>query len=259
MTDPAVADSRGGSCSPSGPDPSKPVFGASDLDCGYGHVPVLHGVTLEVAAGEVVALLGANGAGKTTTLLALSGQLRPSRGEVLWKGDPARAPLFKRARAGLRFVMEDRSVIMGLSTLDNLRLGGGSVTRALELFPELQPLLHRRAGLLSGGEQQILTLARALAASPVALLADELSLGLAPQVVQRLLTAVKDAASQSGMAVLLVEQQVRSALTVADRAYVLQRGRLVLQGTSTELLSRLPEIEASYLSGVGVEGSMPDA
>jgi branched-chain amino acid transport system ATP-binding protein len=126
-------------------------------------------------------------------------------------------------------------------------LGGQERRRALELFPELEPLLERRAGLLSGGEQQILTLARALAADPTVLLADELSLGLAPLVVERLLAAIRGAADR-GAGVLLVEQQVRNALEVADRAYVLSGGRVVLEGPTSELRTRIHEIERAYLA-----------
>jgi ABC-type branched-subunit amino acid transport system ATPase component len=137
---------------------------------------------------------------------------------------------------------------MGLSAEANLRLGRGPVATALELFPELTPLLKRRAGLLSGGEQQILTLARALAAEPAALLADELSLGLAPMVVRRLLAAVR-AAADRGVGVLLVEQHAAQALAVADRGYVFRRGRVVMSGSADELRQNFDEIRDSYLAG----------
>ena len=221
---------------------------ARALTCGYDSVPVVRDVDLRVEPGEVVALLGPNGAGKTTTLLTLSGALPALGGEVWWQGRPTKAPLHRRARGGLAFVTEERSVFMGLSTRDNLRAGRVPVNEALELFPELRPRLRIPAGLLSGGEQQMLTLARALARRPALLLADELSLGLAPLVVQRLLRAVRQAADR-GLGVLLVEQHVSQALEIADRAYVMRRGRLEMSGTAAELEQRVAEIEASYLAG----------
>jgi branched-chain amino acid transport system ATP-binding protein len=145
-------------------------------------------------------------------------------------------------------VPEERSIFGGLSTEENLRVGRGDRDSALELFPELRPLLKRPAGLLSGGEQQMLTLARALAREPTILLADELSLGLAPKVVQRLLIAVREAADE-GIGVLLVEQHVKQALKVADRVYVMRRGRIVLKGTSNEVA---PRLEDAYLAEAGV-------
>jgi len=224
-----------------------PIIAARSMSVGYGRMPVVCDLTLEVHAGEVVCLLGANGAGKTTTLLGLSGQLPTLEGHVEWCGQPVHSPLHVRAREGLSYVPEERSVIRGLTVLENLRIGRGSVDAALEYAPMLGHLLKRPAGLLSGGEQQILTLARALAAEPKLLLADELSLGLAPNVVERLLGAVQDA-SKRGVAVLLVEQHVRSALAIADTAFVLRRGRIAMSGEGQNLLGRLDEIEASYLA-----------
>ncbi|MEL6894305.1 MAG: ATP-binding cassette domain-containing protein, partial [Actinomycetota bacterium] len=215
----------------------------------YGTVPAVRGLDLEVRAGEVVALMGANGAGKSTTLMGLAGLLSASGGHTELLGQPTMEPLHKRARRGLRYVSEERSIIRSLSTLDNLRLGPGPVDEALDLFPELRPLLNRPAGLLSGGEQQILTLARALAGEIRILLADELSLGLAPLIVQRLIKAAKSAATERGVGVLLVEQHAVLALGHADRAYVLHRGEVVLSGPAPELNKRLDEIEASYLHG----------
>jgi branched-chain amino acid transport system ATP-binding protein len=221
---------------------------AKALDVGYGSVPVVRGLDLEVRAGEVVALLGPNGAGKSTSLLGLAGVLKPLAGTVSFLGEGTNAPLHVRCRRGMGFVPEGRSAIFALSAHDNLRLGGGEAEVAHELFPELVALSRRRAGLLSGGEQQMLTLGRALARRPKLLLADELSLGLAPLIVNRLLDALRSAAG-SGVGVLFVEQQVRHALAMSDRAYVLRRGRVVLEGRSSALLERVDEIEDSYLSG----------
>lgn len=225
------------------------VLEANDLTVGYGVIPVVTALNLSVAPGEVVALMGANGAGKSTTMMALAGILAPSAGEVRLCGERSTAPLHRRARLGLRYVSEERSVVRGLSTLDNLRLGPGPVDHALSMFPELERLLDRPAGLLSGGEQQILSLARALAGEVTVLLADELSLGLAPLIVKRLLEACRRAASERGVGVLVVEQHARQVLRYADRGYVLHRGAVVLEGSAEELQSRFDEVESSYLHG----------
>ncbi len=229
------------------PTTSEPILEAIDLKVGYGHLPVLHSLSLAVRPGEIVALLGANGAGKTTTLLALSGVLTPISGSVLLDGRPAPEGLHRRSDAGVALICEDRSVFMGLTCRENLRLGRGGVEESLALMPELEPLLDRKVGLMSGGEQQMLTLARALAGSPKVLLADELTLGLAPLIVARLLTRLR-AAADRGIGVLIVEERVKRALRVADRVCVLRRGEIVMEGTAAEMSSRLPEIEASYLS-----------
>jgi branched-chain amino acid transport system ATP-binding protein len=219
------------------------------LSAGYGAMAVVHDLDLHVEAGEVVALLGPNGAGKTTTLLTLAGELPPLGGEVRLHGSPTRAPMHKRCKAGVSFLTEERSVIMGMTAKDNLRLADVDPAVAVELFPELAPLMKRPAGLLSGGEQQMLSLARALGRSPQVLLADELSLGLAPMVVDRLLTSVRRAADEQGVAVLLVEQHVRQALRYADRVCLLERGRVALSGTVAEVQDQLAAVEQSYLSG----------
>jgi ABC-type branched-subunit amino acid transport system ATPase component len=223
---------------------------AEHLQAGYGSITVVHGLDLEVRPGEVVALLGANGAGKTTTLLTLAGDIPSLGGRIVINGKATTAPLHRRARAGLSFVTEERSVFMGLTTEENLRVGKGDTGMALDLFPELRSRWKVKAGLLSGGEQQMLTLARALSRRSKLLLADELSLGLAPLVVDRLLRAVRQAAD-SGLGVLLVEQHVRKVLAFADRGYVIRRGRLVLEGTGAELREQLAEIESTYLAAGG--------
>jgi len=220
-----------------------------NLAAGYGGHPVVHDLDLTVEEGQIVALLGPNGAGKTTTIMTLAGVLPVVDGAVRLFGRPSKAPLHRRAREGMALVTEDRSVLMDLTVNENLRLGRCEISRALEHFPELEPLLKRRAGLLSGGEQQMLTLARALARRPRLLLVDELSLGLAPLIVQRLLKAVREAADQEGVGVLLVEQHIRQVLKRADAAYVLRRGRVVIQGEVDVVASRADEITESYLQG----------
>lgn len=226
------------------------------LSAGYNGVPVLRGVDLYVEAGEVVALLGPNGAGKTTTLLTISGLLSPLAGsvDVLGQAVDSSAPHLN-ARRGLAHVPEDRSLFFQLSVEDNLRLGvagdkasrTASYERALELLPELKPLMGRRAGLLSGGEQQMLALARAMVGQPQLLIVDEMSLGLAPIIVERLLPLVRDIADSSGAAVLIVEQHIQMALSVADRAYVMSHGEISMSGTAEEMMSRRELLEASYL------------
>lgn len=230
-------------------DSPEPVLEARGLSVGYGAIAAVHELDLTVCPGEVVALLGANGAGKSTTLKAFAGLLPAAEGAVFLNGELTRKPLFARSRAGLAYVPEERGIFRGLTTMQNLRLGRGQPELALELMPELGQLLNRPAGLLSGGEQQMLALARALASRPRILLCDELSLGLAPIIVHRLLESVR-AAADLGLAVLLVEQQARTALSVAHRAYVLNRGRIVMAGDTHTILSRFDELESHYLSGL---------
>ncbi|MEU6139551.1 ABC transporter ATP-binding protein [Streptomyces sp. NPDC047081] len=225
---------------------TEPLVEARALSAGYGNQPVVRDLDLEVRPGEVVALLGPNGAGKTTTLRALSGELAPMAGEVRWLGDATSTPLHRRARQGLAYVGE-RAVFTRLDTADNLRVGRVATEQALELFPELEKRLRTGAGMLSGGEQQMLSLARALSRDPRLLLADELSLGLAPLVVDRLLRAVRESADR-GLGALLVEQHVRKVLDIADRVYVLHRGGVAMAGTPKDLRGNLDAVESSYLA-----------
>ena len=226
-----------------------PVIEVRGLESGYGGIPVIRGIDFKVHAGEIVVLLGANGAGKSTTLLTLAGELPVSKGEIIMDGVKKNAPLHVRVRRGLAFVPEERSVFRGLSCMDNLRVGMSRPSVCLEIFPELERRLGVRGGLLSGGEQQMLSLGRALSLQPRLLLVDELSLGLAPLMVKRLLEALRSAAD-AGCGVVLVEQHVRQALGVADVVHVLRRGEIVASGTQSEMQNRVTEIEQHYLSAV---------
>jgi branched-chain amino acid transport system ATP-binding protein len=207
------------------------VFEAEGLVAGYGTVRVVHGIDISVAPGEVVALLGPNGAGKTTTLLTISGLLRPLGGSLRIFGEAAGKRSASRiARSGLAHVPEDRSLFTQLTVAENIRLacrGPGRRAREEEVlgyFPELARIRSRKAGLLSGGEQQMLAVGRALASSPRLLLVDEMSLGLAPVVVRRLLPILRTIAREGGIGVLFSEQHVQLALDLADRTYLVNRG-----------------------------------
>ena len=220
-----------------------------NLKAGYQGRAVVNRIDLSVKRGEVVCLLGPNGAGKTTTLLTIAGELAPVDGIVLFDNVPTFTPMYQRIRNGVGLVTEERLVFTKMSTRDNLRIGGGSVEDALAMFPELEPRLSVRGGMLSGGEQQMLALARALVRKPSLLLADELSLGLAPMIVDRLLGAVRSAADENGMGALIVEQHARKALKYADRMYLMARGQILMELPADEAIERLDEIEDAYLRG----------
>ncbi|MCW3014523.1 MAG: amino acid/amide transporter rane protein 2, family / amino acid/amide transporter [Solirubrobacterales bacterium] len=224
-----------------------PVLEARGVSAGYGGSAVVRDLNLTVEAGEVVTILGPNGAGKTTSLLTLAGALAPIAGEVRLQGRLDRSSLEHRARRGMSLVTDDRSVFFGLTARQNIRLGRGSEEDVLAEFPELAPHLDTAGGLLSGGQQQMLSVGRALASTPTLFLADELSLGLAPLVVQRLFKAVR-AAADRGAAVLIVEQHAHLALDVADRAYMLVNGVVVRSDTAQAFTQDLADLERAYLA-----------
>jgi branched-chain amino acid transport system ATP-binding protein len=233
----------------------------SDLHAGYGLSEVLVGTSLEVKAGTVVALIGANGAGKTTTMRAISGLVRPSKGSVLLDGQPVQGlPPSRIARLGLAHSPEGRKVFGPLSVEDNLLLGayrrlprffgfraraGRDLDRVYGLFPRLRERKRQQAGTLSGGEQQMLAIGRALMAAPKVMLLDEPSMGLAPVIVQEVFRTIQRL-KQDGMTMLLVEQFAKTALTVADYAYVMERGRVAVEGPPAELRKN-ERVLAAYL------------
>jgi ABC-type branched-subunit amino acid transport system ATPase component len=235
----------------------EPVLRIAGLSAGYDAAAVVRDLDLHVDAGEVVALLGPNGAGKTTTLRAISGIVKPMAGSISVDGlDLVQLAPAARAKLGIAHVPEGRGVFFGLTVAEHFRLGHMSeqldAAAAYRYFPALAELKDRRVGLLSGGEQQMLALGRALARRPRLMLLDEMSLGLAPIIVERLLPVVADYARESGCAVLVVEQHIHVALGVADRGYVLAHGQLVMHATADVLAADHDLILSSYLGGAEI-------
>jgi branched-chain amino acid transport system ATP-binding protein len=215
-------------------------FKLEEIDSGYGRVQVLWNVSVHVEPSAIVALIGPNGAGKSTLLRTASGMLPPQRGRILLgERELTGAPIETIARAGIAHVPEGRRLFSGLSVRDNLRLGGfynrnDELGPVLQLFPRLNERLDQIAGSMSGGEQQMCAIARAMMSRPSFLLIDELSLGLAPRVVDEILARLVDIA-QAGTGILLVEQDAGAALEIAQQAYVLENGRIALQGSASDL------------------------
>lgn len=231
-----------------------PILRTLDLDVRYGAARALSNVSIELFAGDMVALLGPNGAGKSTFGRALSGLVPVAGGKIEYEGhDVTRWPPHRRQRAGLTYIPEGRGVFPGLSVLDNLKMavrqaGGATeretaIDRAIELFPVLGSRRRQQAGSLSGGEQQMLALARALAVEPKVVIADEMSLGLAPLVVDAVFEGLEHARS-TGVTVLLIEQFIHRALGMADHAVILSQGQVAWSGAAAEAG---PEVLASYL------------
>ncbi len=247
-----VSDVRNGTDVPSGP-----LLKVTDVGVAYGRVRAVQSASLEVRAGEFVAVIGSNGAGKTSTMKAISGVLAPVEGRIEFNGrDVTGQPSHLLVRQGLAMVPEGRQVFAEQSVEDNLRLGAfvfardaaavdEAVERGFALFPRLAERRTQSAGSLSGGEQQMLAIARGLASKPRLLVIDELSLGLAPRVLE-MLFPVLQRLNREGLAILLVEQLATQALAVSHRAYVMETGRVTLQGRSSDLASD-PAVRQAYL------------
>jgi branched-chain amino acid transport system ATP-binding protein len=252
-----------------GQDPERPpLLEVRDLHVSHGHVEAVRGISLTVPEGQIVTLMGPNGAGKTSTLGALAGLLRPSGGKIFLEGrELSRLPSHRAVAEGIVLVPEGRAILGRMSVEENLLLAAEGRPAAvppgdrrqiiddqLRRFPVLGERRHALAGALSGGEQQMLAIARALAMRPRILLLDEPSMGLAPLLVQRIFEIV-EALHREGATILLVEQNARMALDVSDHAYVLERGRIVLAGPARELATD-PRVQAAYLGGE-VSGADP--
>jgi branched-chain amino acid transport system ATP-binding protein len=231
-----------------------PLIEVDDIEVRYGAIRALKGVTFHANEGEIVALLGSNGAGKTTTQKTVSGMLRPASGQIRFEGKRIDGiPAHDLVSLGICHVPEGRHVFPRMTVEENLEIGAfrfktidkADIDRVLELFPRLYERFGQQAGTLSGGEQQMLAIGRALMGKPRLLLLDEPSMGLAPIIVQQIFRIIREI-NDSGVTVLLVEQNAAQALTLADRGYVLQTGELVLEGTGAELLAD-PRIRAAYL------------
>lgn len=231
-----------------------------NVTASYGRIPVLHDVDIDVRAGEIVALIGANGAGKTTTMMTIFGRPRASEGRILFDGkDITELPAYQIARLRIAQSPEGRRIFPRMTVLENLQMGAiiandpdgfdDDLGRVYTLFPVLKARSDQRGGTLSGGEQQMLAIARALMGRPKLLLLDEPSLGLAPLIVKQIFAAIKELNS-NGLTVFLVEQNAYHTLKLADRGYVMVNGRITLSGTGQELLER-KDVQMAYLEGGG--------
>jgi branched-chain amino acid transport system ATP-binding protein len=224
----------------------------------YGNIEALHGVSIRVERGEIVTIIGANGAGKSTLLMTICGRPKPSAGEITFDGQRLNElETHDIVGRGIAQAPEGRRIFPSMSVLENLQMGAvptdgahfdEDVKRVFALFPRLQERQHQRGGTLSGGEQQMLCIGRALMARPRMLLLDEPSLGLAPILVKQIFEAIVEINRERGLTILLVEQNAYQALKIASRGYVLATGRVVLEGAGAELLAN-PEIRAAYLEG----------
>jgi len=242
---------------------SAPLLEMRKVTSSYGMLPVLHGIDLDIHQGEIVALIGANGAGKTTLMMTIFGRPRASDGHILFQGrDITSLPTHDVARLGIVQSPEGRRIFSRMTVLENLQMGAvvagdpaafdADLQRVYALFPLLKARANQRGGTLSGGEQQMLAIARALMGQPTLLLLDEPSLGLAPLIVKQIFAAIREL-NEQGLTVFLVEQSAYHALKLADRGYVMVNGRITMTGTGAELLGS-PEIQAAYLEG-GAHGA----
>jgi branched-chain amino acid transport system ATP-binding protein len=230
----------------------------------YGHIEALKGVDLEVKTGEIVALIGSNGAGKSTLLMTICGSPQASAGKIVFDGqDITRVPTHLIIRGGIAQAPEGRRIFPRMTVIENLQMGAilsnpegfaGDLERIWSIFPLLKDRQAQRGGTLSGGEQQMLAIARALMARPRLLLLDEPSLGLAPMVVKQIFRTIREINEKTGTTILLVEQNANQALRLAHRAYVLATGKILMTGTGRELLSN-HEVRTAYLEGVDLEAA----
>ena len=239
---------------------SVPLLAIRDLRAAYGNIEALKGIDLDVQRGEIVALIGANGAGKSTLMMTIFGRPRARSGEILFDGeDITQTPTHQLARLRIAQSPEGRRIFPRMSVAENLQMGtdatqasesehAADLERVLTLFPRLKERLTQRGGTLSGGEQQMLAIGRALMSRPRLLMLDEPSLGLAPLIVRQIFDAIRTLNRQDGLTVLIVEQNANHALKLAHRGYVMVNGLITLSGTGSELLQR-PEIRAAYLEG----------
>jgi branched-chain amino acid transport system ATP-binding protein len=218
----------------------------TDLQSGYGRIEVLHGIDLRVESGEIVALLGPNGAGKSTTLLTIAGVVEATSGRIMLDGREVEGPVYRRCRTDFALVPEGRSVFPSLTLEQNLQVGGVDADEAFEIFPELKKRSGLRSGLLSGGEQQMVALARAILRRPRVLLLDEVSFGLAPVLCERIYERLRDVVAGADLCVLAVEQHLELAARAATRAYILSEGRIGMAVDTSELLEREQELMKAY-------------
>jgi len=247
---------------------STPLLEIRRVTACYGVLPILHGIDLDINQGEIVALIGGNGAGKTTLMMTIFGRPRAREGHILFQGrDITLMPTHEVARLGIVQSPEGRRIFSRMTVLENLQMGAivandpagfdRDLQRVYTLFPLLKARAHQRGGTLSGGEQQMLAIARALMGRPTLLLLDEPSLGLAPLIVKQIFTAIRELNVQ-GLTVFLVEQSAYHALKLAHRGYVMVNGRITMSGSGAELLGS-PEVQAAYLEGGTQGASQPGA
>ena len=234
------------------------MLNLSNIHASYGPIEALRGIDLHIAEGEIVTLIGANGAGKTTTLMTICGRPQASVGVITYNGvNITHTPTFEIMRGSIAHCPEGRRIFPRMTVLENLQMGAivsdpahfeADLAWVYELFPRLQERQHQRGGTLSGGEQQMLAIGRALMSRPKLLLLDEPSLGLAPLIVKQIFDVIRDINEQRGMTILLVEQNAYHALKLAHRGYVMVNGKITLTGTGADLLDN-PQVRAAYLAG----------